>query len=99
MAARAEVRAQKGAAGVYVNLRGGVYSCQTDGGVLLPLTAADSGAPGAPVVWRAHPGEDVLLSAGLHIPAASFKPRPGHAGQLQANLTALGIEDLGQLGR
>jgi hypothetical protein len=91
-------RATAPGSGVVVNLRGGTYA-QTDGGVLLPLELADSGTAEAPVVWRAWEGEDVLLSAGAHVPASAFTPRAGHLQQLQANLSALGLTDLGQLGQ
>ena len=97
-AVRAAAAAGSAAGGIAVNLRGGTYS-QHDGSVLLALTAADSGTAAAPIVWRAYGGEDVVLSAGLTVPPAAFRPRPGHSGQLQANLTALGLVDLGQIGR
>ena len=82
---------------VVINIRGGVYSAR-DGSVLLELTAQDSGTAKSPRIWRAYGGEDVLLSAGAHIPAASFVPRPAHPNQLQTNLTALGLVDLGNIG-
>ena len=91
-------RAAAPAAAVVVNLRGGTYS-RSDGGVLLALELADSGTAEAPVVWRSYPGEDVLLSAGAHVPPAAFTRRQGHLQQLQANLTALGLTDLGRLGQ
>lgn len=97
--AAAGVRAARATgAGAVVNLRAGTYA-QADGAVLLPITIADGGAVEALVVWRAWAGEDVLLSAGVHIPPTAFTPRPGHPEQLQANLTALGIASLGQLGQ
>ena len=37
----------------------------------------------------------VLVSGGVSVDAAAVSPRRGHAGQFQANLTALGLEDLG----
>ena len=47
----------------------------------------NSGTATAPIVWRAYGGEDVVLSAGLTVPPAAFRPRPGHSGQLQASGT------------
>lgn len=38
---------------------------------------------------------DVLVSGGIRVDEAAVTPRPGHAGQFQANLTALGLADLG----
>jgi len=37
----------------------------------------------------------VLVSGGVRVDEAAVSPRPGHAGQFQANLTALGLADLG----
>lgn len=100
--ARDAVRALKSAGslpigGVVIYLRGGVYGGALDGSPTLKLEAQDSGTATAPVVWRAHPGEDVLLSGGISIPNAAFAPRQGHAGVLQANLTALGLPELGAI--
>jgi hypothetical protein len=84
------------AGGITVELRGGVYTAPVVGEVPLALSAADSGRPGAPIVWRARGGEAVLISAGVEIPPSAFAPRPvAPAGTLQANLSALGITDLG----
>ena len=35
----------------------------------------------------------------VQVPVAAFSPRPGHSGQLQVNLTAVGLTELGQIGR
>jgi hypothetical protein len=40
-------------------------------------------------------GGKVLVSGGLRLSASAVSPRPGHARQFQANLTALGLADLG----
>jgi hypothetical protein len=81
--------------GVVVELAAGSYTGSTIGAVPLALSLDDSGSAEAPVVWRATQPGSVLISAGLMIPATAFTPRPGHSGQLQANLTALGLHDLG----
>jgi hypothetical protein len=90
--------------GVAIHLRAGVYTTAAAAGALdvgcvatLELGAEDSGTEDRPVVWRAHPGERVLISGGVAIPDAAFSPRPGHAGVFQANLTALGLQDLGAI--
>lgn len=62
----------------------------------LQLSAQDSGSAGAPVVWRAAPGQQVLVSGGFHVPQSAFTPwEQGPAGAVQANLTQLGLTDLG----
>lgn len=89
------------AGGVTVWVRGGFYPRQAT----LELTAEDSGAAEAPIVYRARPGEEVRLSGGREI--AGFKPvtDPAVLGRLdeaargkvvQADLKALGIADFGQ---
>ncbi len=40
----------------------------------LELTAADSGEPGKPIVWRAAPGAEARLVGGVTVPAAAFRP-------------------------
>jgi parallel beta-helix repeat protein len=37
----------------------------------------------------------VLVSGGIRVDETAVSPRPGHTGQFQANLTALGLTDLG----
>jgi hypothetical protein len=79
-------------ASVTVVLGAGIYTER------LNLTAADSGTPSSPVVWRATPGANVLVSGGLPIPSSAFTPWPhGPSGSVQANLTALGLHNLGSL--
>jgi hypothetical protein len=64
----------------------------------LELTPADSGRARRPVVWRAAQDAPVLISGGLHVPAATFSPwTQGPAGAMRSNLTALGLNDLGAL--
>eukprot|EP01046_Picozoa_sp_COSAG06_P067581 COSAG06_NODE_17586_length_932_cov_1.157263_1_plen_162_part_10 len=64
----------------------------------LELTPADSGRAHRPVVWRAAQDAPVLISGGLHVPAATFSPwTQGPAGAMRSNLTALGLNDLGAL--
>ena len=96
--AQLAVRQLKVRGGAEVVLRGGVYSA-TGGAVPLELTAEDSGSASAgPVVWRAYEGEEVTISGGVEIPPSAFSPRPGHPGQQQANLTAIGLVELGEVG-
>jgi hypothetical protein len=83
-------------------LRGGDY-LRTNA---LQLTAADSGSPDAPIIWRACKGESVRLLGGRKL--AGFEPvtnpavlarlpeaARGHV--LQANLGALGLADFGKI--
>jgi len=83
-------------------LRGGEY-VRTN---CLELTAADSGTPKAPVVWRAYKDEPVRLLGGrtltgfTHVTDAAVLARldekaRGHV--LQLNLRALGITDFGEM--
>jgi len=72
--ARDTIRASKarslGAAGITVYLRQGSYfRTQT-----FALTAQDSGEPGRPITYRAHPGEDVRLIGGRAVPVGAFSP-------------------------
>lgn len=53
--------------GVIVDLRGGEYERQR----VFELTAADSGRKGAPIVYRASPGETVRLIGGRFLPRFS----------------------------
>jgi len=55
---------------VTVWLHGGIYAL----GETFTLTAEDSGAAGAPAVYRAAPGETPRLVGGRLIPAAAFQP-------------------------
>jgi hypothetical protein len=81
--------------GVVVELIAGVYSAEVLGEPPLQLSAVDSGHALGQIIWRARSGDDVLITGGLAIPHDSWAPRPGHPGQVQANLTALGLHDLG----
>lgn len=56
----------------------------------LVLDARDSNT-----IYRAADGEDVLVSGGVAIDPAAVSPRPGHAGQYEVNMTAMGLADLG----
>lgn len=73
------------------------------------LAAEDSGTAEAPVVYRARPGRETVISGGVRVPAASFEPvrNPAALGRLpaearghvvQADLRALGIEEYGSPG-
>ncbi len=55
---------------IHVLLRGGTY---TRSEVFL-LTAADSGSPQAPVLYRSYPGEKARIIGGRQVPLASFTP-------------------------
>ncbi len=66
-AVRALRRDNKVGGGVTVYLRGGVYTMVES----LEFTMDDSGTPGVPIVWRAYPGEQAILSGGKHL--AGFK--------------------------
>lgn len=105
--ARDEVRKLKAAGilpdrGITVMVRGGTYSLKQS----FTIEEQDSGAPGAPIVYRAYPGESVHLIGGPIVPPEAFKPvtdakvldrlDPAVRGKvLQADLRALGITELG----
>ena len=57
------------ARGATVSVRGGVYAFAET----FCLDSRDSGAAGAPVVYAAFPGEKVILSGGLTVPADAFQ--------------------------
>ncbi|NOY81567.1 MAG: hypothetical protein GXP31_11270 [Kiritimatiellaeota bacterium] len=65
-----ELRKKRRAGEIRVVLRGGRYVLSDT----LKFTAADSGARGAPVVYRAADGEDVWFSGGVSVRPALFKP-------------------------
>jgi hypothetical protein len=91
--AQAAVRALAVRGGATVVLRAGVYAAGPSGEVPLQLMAEDGGsAEAGPVVWRAYEGEEATISGGMLVP---FSPHPTLHGALQANLTALGLRDLG----
>lgn len=81
-----------------VVLRGGTYTLRST----FHLGPEDSGAAGAPVTWRAAPGEEVRLVGGIELPASAWAParepqvlaRTKPAARehvLQADLAALGV--------
>lgn len=88
--------------GVTVMVRGGIYTL----GQTFTLDAHDSGSLDAPMLYRAYPGEKVILSGGPTIQPDVFK-RVTDANVLvrlapttrehilQVDLRALGIKDLG----
>ncbi len=106
-AARDAVRRQKAAGlpprgGVTIWLRGGDH-VRTNA---LELTAADSGTPEAPLVWRAFAGETPRLLGGRRLEAFLPLSDPAVLGRLapvartnvvQCDLRALGIVDFGEL--
>lgn len=69
--ARDEVRKHKAAGAVTVYVRAGEYALDRT----FRLSAEDSGRADAPVVWRAYPGETVVLSGGT--PIGGFQPYRG----------------------
>jgi len=88
--------------GITIWLRGGDY-LRTNA---LELTAADSGTPQAPILWRACKGETVRLLGGRNLsgfesvtdPAVLARlPEAAHGHVVQVNLKALGITDPGQM--
>jgi len=88
--------------GVTVWLRGGDY-LRTNA---LELTAADSGTPTAPVVWRARKEETVRLLGGMKLsgfepvtdPAILARlPEAARTHVRQVNLKTLGLTDFGQM--
>ena len=104
--AREEVRKLKagGAASggsVTVMVRGGVYTFDRS----FVLDARDSGTPGAPVLYLACPGEEVILAGGQTVPRGAFRPvtdanvldrfdRAARGQVVQTDLRALGISEL-----
>ncbi|NLY00460.1 MAG: hypothetical protein GXY83_30565 [Rhodopirellula sp.] len=88
--------------GVVVTLRGGCYERSGP----LELTADDSGTESSPIIYRGAEGEQVVISGGKRI--TGFKPvsdpavlerleAPARGKILQADLRALGIQDLGDV--
>ena len=70
------------------------------------LTAADSGEPGAPIIWRVREGEAVRLIGGRRLhglepvrdPAVLARlPEAARTNVMQVNLKTLGIPDFGQM--
>jgi hypothetical protein len=101
--ARAAVREfRQGSAGITVFLRGGDYY-RTNA---LELTAADSGTPGAPIVWQAAKGEKVRLLGGRSL--TGFQPisdpallarlaEPARSNVLRVDLSPLGSVEFGEM--
>jgi hypothetical protein len=85
--------------GATVSLRGGRYFRSEP----FVLTAEDSGTEGAPVVYRAFPGEEVRLIGGREIDGFTTPdeatlqrlPAAARAHAVQVSLPALGITDYG----
>lgn len=65
------------AGGVTIWLHGGDY-VRTQA---LELTAADSGAPDAPLVWRSRPGKTARLLGGMRLPTAGLTGAAPGAGE------------------
>lgn len=91
------------AGGVTVELAGGRYELAR----AVTLSAEDSGTPDAPIVYRARPGEKVLISGGRIVtgwrpvtdPAVLKRLDPAARGHVvQADLKSLGIGQYGDLG-
>ena len=90
------------AGGATVWLHGGDYVRSN----ALELTAADSGSPGAPIVWRAVPGETPRLLGGRRLTGFTPVTDPAVLARLeeqarhhvrQCDLRALGLSDFGEL--
>ena len=88
--------------GVTVYLRAGVYPLTET----FALTQEDSGAPGAPITYRAYQSEEVRLTGGLRLtdfaPVADADvlarlPVEARGHVLQADLKARGLTDFGAL--
>jgi hypothetical protein len=85
--------------GLVVYLHGGVYPLRQT----LRFTQEDSGKTGAPVIYRACPGEEVYFTGGQEIrfepltdSEAKARIRVPHDQILQADLRAQGITDFGR---
>ncbi|MBM3745955.1 MAG: right-handed parallel beta-helix repeat-containing protein [Acidobacteria bacterium] len=89
--ARDAVRASRNGERTTVWLRGGVYPLSRS----FELSAADSGADGAPVIYRSWPGETARIAGGRRI--TGFQPWRGKI--LQADLKAQGVDNFGKLTR
>ncbi|VGO15134.1 hypothetical protein PDESU_03715 [Pontiella desulfatans] len=92
------------AEGVVVEIGEGVYPVRDT----FELGPSDAGLPGAPVVYRARPGANVVLSGGTSIPFSKFEKVSDPATLsrlisearnkvLVADLAALGIRDYGDI--
>jgi len=99
---RVKAAADAPAQGVTVVVRAGVYTFDRT----FILDERDSGTTAFPVLYRACPGEEVILAGGPSVPPETFTPvtngkilerlDPAARGQVvQADLRLLGITDLG----
>ncbi|MBM3493149.1 MAG: hypothetical protein FJX72_02320 [Armatimonadetes bacterium] len=88
--------------GIAVTFLAGVYPVRA----ALQLGAADSGAPGAPIVYRAAAGADVRFVGGIRLPAPqpvtdanllARMPQNVRGRALQVDLRAAGLPDPGRL--
>lgn len=105
--ARAAIAAVKArgplpAGGLIVEIPAGEYQLSST----LALTAADSGTAAAPIVWRAAPGAQVVISGGRVVagwqpvadPAVLARlPAASRAHVLTADLRAAGLTDFGRI--
>jgi len=101
--ARDAIREARPAGGAVVQIAGGRY----DRRQTFTLTAEDSGTADAPIVYRAKPGETVILSGGQAVdtwqpvtdPAVRERLDPAVRDRVrQADLKALGITSFGDMG-
>ena len=59
----------------------------------LRLEAQDSGSPGRPVVYESDRSHGpAVVSAGVQVPKATFRPYAGHPGVLTADLSSLNVD-------
>ena len=89
---------------VMIWLRKGVYQLDSS----FTIDSRDAGLPGAPVVYRAYPGEKVILRGGREIPSSAFQPvkdrsvlrrmvKSARPHIRQADLQSLGIVNYGEV--
>jgi len=99
-----ELRKQQPSAAITVWIAAGRYDRRQS----LELAQEDSGTRAAPLVWRSIPGQQARLIAGRLVPPEALQPvrdaavlnrlEPAAKGKLlQADLSALGVDDLGQV--
>lgn len=90
--------------GVTVKLRGGVYRLAES----FRLEERDGGTADSPIVYTAEEGQEVRISGGIDLPAASFRPVASEAVRarlqeqvrdriMQIDLGALGITSFGRI--
>lgn len=100
--ARDAIRALKArqglpAGGVRVEIAGGAYRLDQT----LAFGPEDGGAPGAPIIYEAAPGQSVSLQGGRLLPASAFHPVMDPSILARLDAAALGhvlVVDLGSLG-